>query len=136
MDFALGSWHTNSFDLVFLLFTSTDRSIDERQRDELLQYYHGVLVSALKRLNYPQKVPTLSDIHISLFKPGFYYVLFTVFAVVLRFLNETRGDGFLCWTTTDAEDEKYRNKMFANPECEEHLKYLMDYYYRKGYLDI
>lgn len=136
MDFALGTWDSSSFDLFYILFSSVDDDIDERQRDSLIRCYHTILKSTLKRLSYPRKIPTLSDIHISLFNPGVYYALFSIFVIVLRHLNKTRGDGFLCWTTDDIEDKEYRTEMFSNPGCEKSLKYLLDYYYRKGYFDI
>lgn len=96
-----------------------------------------IFQSVLEQINYPRKIPSLADIHTSLFRPGIYSALFGLFVIVLRHLKKVRGDGFLCWITfDDVEDKKYRIEVFSNPECEEALKYLVDYFYRKGYYDI
>lgn len=90
----------------------------------------------MKKLDYQREIPTVSDIHASLFIPGVYYALFSIFVIILRHLKRARGDGFLCWMSDDADDKAYRTEMFSNPDCEKSVKYLLDYYYQRGYFDI
>lgn len=123
-------------DLTYLLFSSFHHSIGEREWDFLLQYYTQELTYVLNRLEYPRKIPTLNDIQVSFLNGGLYSALYGFFITGLRFSEETNGDGLLPFISNSKSDEEFRFRMYSNPDCEQSLKFLLNYFDRKGFFDI
>lgn len=67
-------------------------------------------------MNYVRKIPTLIQIHNQFMKSGIIGVLYTFLLLPMRFsLNSLKND--------------------EDTEAEEKLKYLLNYFDRKGFLD-
>lgn len=117
--------------MVCLLFGSANSSITQCDREHLVQYYHGELVKYLRILNFPGSVPTLLDIQSAVFRVDYYNALIVLFILGLRFLDKSLDGGFL----EAANDCGSNAKMYSHPECIEQLKYTLDLFDRRGYLD-
>lgn len=117
--------------MVCLLFGSANLSIGQRDREHLIQYYHCELVKHLKILNFPGSIPTLLEIQSAVFHVDYYNALIVLFILGLRYVNKSYDGGFL----EAANNCSSNAKMYAHPECIEQLKYTLDLFDRRGYLD-
>lgn len=117
--------------MVCLLYASASSSIKQCDREHLIQYYHGELVKNLKALNFRGSIPTLLDIQLAVFQIDYYNALIVLFVLGLRYVNMSYDGGFL-----EAVNGSNSNaKMYSHPECIEQLKYMLDLFDRRGYLD-
>lgn len=80
----------------------------------------------LKILDFPGTIPTLVDIQLAAFRVDYYNALIILFILGLRYVNTSFDGGYM-----DAAKEK----MYSHPECIEQLKYTLDLFNRRGYLD-
>lgn len=70
VDFQTPRYGSPAQDLYYFLLSSTKYELKVKQFDYFIKFYHDCLVENLKLLNYSKKVPTLKDLHISLYKFG------------------------------------------------------------------
>lgn len=131
VDFALGKYTTPSIDLFCLLYGSTNSSIRQGDRERLIQYYHMELIKYLKLLSFPGRMPTLLEIQTVAFRPDLYNTLIVLFITGLRYVNKSFDEG----AHEVAGDGHERNELFSHPDCIERVKYLLDMFDRRGYLD-
>lgn len=137
VDYTVGCLTSPGKDLTYLLFTSSSSSVRESEWDLLIQYYHEKLSLMLNKLDYPRRIPTLNDIQVSFIQRGTLSALYGFFITGLRFGNETKSDGLLPFVSiNNRSDEEFRFRMYSNPDCEQTIKFLLDYLSRKGFFDI
>lgn len=78
IDFQLPKFGTVAQDLYYFLLSSTKFEDKLTKFDYYVKFYHENLLENLKLLKYPKALPTLCDLHISLFKHGlwglYYYI--------------------------------------------------------------
>lgn len=72
IDFQFNCWTSPAMDLHYFFNTSLNEDVRMNDLDELIQYYHGELVDALKRLGYQKHVPTLLEFHVQYAEKIFY----------------------------------------------------------------
>lgn len=72
LDFSAGFFGEPGIDLVYLLYGSTSDEIKEKEFDMLVHDYHAELIDVLKKLHYRRKLPSVTDIQISILKVGLY----------------------------------------------------------------
>lgn len=72
IDFQFCCWTSPAIDLHYFFNTSLNEHLRLHQQDELLQYYHEILSSTLKRLNYQKHVPTLQEFRLQFIAKSFY----------------------------------------------------------------
>lgn len=90
----------------------------------------------LNSLRYPKEIPTLNDIKVSFIQRSLYSALYGFFIIGLRYANETKSDGLLPFVSkNNRSDEEFRFRMYSNPDCEQSIKFLLDYLDRKGFFD-
>lgn len=70
VDFQLPKYGTVAQDLYYFLLSSTKFEDKLTKFDYYIKFYHENLAQHLKLLKYPKAIPTLRDIHLSLFKNG------------------------------------------------------------------
>lgn len=75
VDYQLPFWGTPSGDLLYLLITSVADDVKVDHFDDLIESYQEELSSALKKVNYDQHIPTLSELHIDLIEKGYFGML-------------------------------------------------------------
>lgn len=136
IDYALGSINSPGDDIAYLLFSSSNKSICEREWDRLIKHYHKILSQNLIKLNYAKPIPTIADIHSSFLSCS----LRTSFACLMlramcKFSAVHQGEGFSVFMGESEDDCNFRYEMFANPDFRTTLEYLIDFYDRKGFFD-
>lgn len=132
-----GCWGSPGKDVSYMFFSSSSKQeLKDCEWDRLLQHYHDQLKSTLVKLNYPRKIPSLTDIHISFLNAGISNVIICALVIGIRYLKESDVKGILTLLSDGEEGVQSRYQMFANPDCKDCLQFLLDYADRKGFLDI
>lgn len=114
IDYQMCKWGTPVQDLYYFLFTSAKLDLKLNYFDYFIKYYHDELVKNLEFLNYAKSIPTLSSIHIALFKHHNWatFAITGVMPVVLLDPSENSTmDNFL--TDSDAGRD-FRYKMYTS----------------------
>lgn len=70
VDFQLPKFGSVAQDLYYFLLSSTKFEDKLTKFDYYIKFYHENLVQNLQLLSYPKTVPSLRDLHLSLFKNG------------------------------------------------------------------
>jgi len=68
VDFQIPKYGSPAQDLYYLLLSSTSFENKLKHFDTFIKMYHDELVKHLKILQYPKKIPSLRELHISLHK--------------------------------------------------------------------
>lgn len=68
LDYQLSLHGPPILDFIQLVFSSANGEIIKGHFDELLKHYHTNLLSNLKLLEYKKKLPTMTDLHLSLYE--------------------------------------------------------------------
>lgn len=122
-------------DVVNLFYTSSAHNVQEQEWDKLVQHYHNELVNNLKKLNYNLYVPTITDIHTEILQHSMHSVGMSMLAHALQQLDDTtNADISSLFLDTEVAID-FRKKLSQLPKYNEIMKYLLNYYDRKGYLD-
>lgn len=109
-----------------MLYSCSSDSLTQENREELIQFYHGELVQALKDLNYPNELPLLNDVQTAAFRVDWFNTLIVLFVIGLRYVSEFTD--FM--SVADGQ-----NGMYSHPDCIAKLKYTLKLFDRRGYLD-
>lgn len=64
IDFQFCCWTSPALDLQYLFNTSLEENLRLHQQEELVQYYHQKLTTALERYNYKKHIPTLHEFQV------------------------------------------------------------------------
>jgi aminoglycoside phosphotransferase (APT) family kinase protein len=70
LDFQLSYWGSPAADLIYLLISSVADDVKVAHFDELIEFYHEVLVDSLTKLNYEHQIPTLCELHVDMLDKG------------------------------------------------------------------
>lgn len=63
IDYQIPYWGSPTGDLFYFLLSSVADNIKVDHFDEFVKFYHSELVDDLRRLNYDQQVPTLTELY-------------------------------------------------------------------------
>lgn len=77
IDFQIAFWASPVPDLLYFLLSSVADDIKTDHYDDLIEFYHEQLTSALKQLKYDQHIPTLSELNEDLLEKGGFGRLFS-----------------------------------------------------------
>lgn len=72
VDYQMPKYGTVAQDLLYFLLSSTRLEDKLSKFDYYIKFYHDKLVEHLKILNYTETIPSLREIHSTLFKYGFW----------------------------------------------------------------
>lgn len=73
--------------------------------------------------------------HVAMQTRGFHSTLIALYIIGLRNMKSTHEDIFIKFLDFSEESQKYRIEFFSNAKCEDELKYLLQFFDRRGYLD-
>lgn len=60
-DFQYSCWGSPAIDLNYIFYTSMQDSLRTKHFDELIEFYHGHLVSSLRAAQYKKNIPSLEE---------------------------------------------------------------------------
>lgn len=133
VDFALCKFTSPAFDLNLLLYGNIHQSSSQAECEQLIQFYHIELAKLLQKLNYPKKIPSLLEIQSVTFRIDFYNILLILLVIGLRYVGKSYDGGFI--EMSECMQDNDETGMYSQPECKEKLKYMLDLFDRRGYLD-
>lgn len=136
IDFQIGSWGPVAVDLGYALFTSSHQDFGDKEWDCLLAVYQRELARVLARLEYSAKVPSLSDIQAQFLLKGCSMTAMGFIGVGLRNFEKGTEDTMAKYLVDTAENRQFQLDMMANPKCRPCIEFLLDFFDRKGFLDI
>ncbi|EDX14417.1 uncharacterized protein LOC6729606 [Drosophila simulans] len=136
VDFQVSKYGTVAQDLLYFLISSTKLEDKLSKFDYYIKVYHDNLVEHLKILKYSKPLPSLRDIHKSLYKYGtFAYSVATgVMAAVL--VDPTENANFENFVGDTAEGVDFQMKMYNNPRYRKHMQAILPWLLNRGALDI
>lgn len=79
VDFQIPKWGVVAQDLYYFLLSSTKLEDKLTKFDHYIKFYHDSLVENLKTLKYPKTLPTLRELHMTLYKYGFWGEFIIIF---------------------------------------------------------
>lgn len=121
-------------DVINHLYCSSMEDIKDRGWDILVQHYHEELSTTLKKLNYPRKIPTLTDIQIEILEKGACFMGEILICPGCRVLESTGQDvSVFTGESLDANEQNYR--IMANPKCRKMVEFIIDFLDRKGHFE-
>eukprot|EP00099_Drosophila_melanogaster_P002168 NP_001097918.1 CHK domain ov1 [Drosophila melanogaster] len=135
VDFQVSKYGTVAQDLYYFLISSTKLEDKLSKFDYYVKVYHDNLVEHLKILKYSKPLPSLRDIHKSLYKYGtFAYSVATgVMAAVL--VDPTESASFENFVGDSAEGADFQMKMYNNPRYRKHMQAILPWLLNRGALD-
>nr|AAZ78616.1 CHKov1 [Drosophila melanogaster]AAZ78618.1 CHKov1 [Drosophila melanogaster]AAZ78626.1 CHKov1 [Drosophila melanogaster] len=135
VDFQVSKYGTVAQDLYYFLISSTKLEDKLSKFDYYIKVYHDNLLEHLKILKYSKPLPSLRDIHKSLYKYGtFAYSVATgVMAAVL--VDPTESASFENFVGDSAEGADFQMKMYNNPRYRKHMQAILPWLLNRGALD-
>ncbi|KAH8247188.1 hypothetical protein KR038_000001, partial [Drosophila bunnanda] len=136
VDYQIPKYGTVAQDLLYFLLSSTKLEDKLSKFDYYIKFYHDNLVEHLKILKYSKPIPSLRDIHLSLFKYGFfgYTVAIGVMAFVL--LEPTDVASFENFVSDTDAGVDFQMQLFSSPRYRKHIQAVMPWLLNRGALDI
>ncbi|KAH8399662.1 hypothetical protein KR215_011410 [Drosophila sulfurigaster] len=135
VDFQLPKFGSIAQDLYYFLLSSTKFEDKLTKFDYYIKFYHESLVEHLKLLKYSKAIPSLRDIHLSLFKNGLwgYITATSVMSGILLDPTEAASvENFLSDTT---EGNDFKNLLYSNPRYRKHIQAVLPWLLNRGALD-
>ncbi|XP_016980509.2 uncharacterized protein LOC108045619 isoform X2 [Drosophila rhopaloa] len=136
VDYQLPKYGTVAQDLLYFLISSTKLEDKLSKFDYYIKVYHENLVEHLKILKYSKPIPSLRDIHLALFKYGFfgYTVATGVMAAVL--LDPTDTASFENFVGDTEAGLAFQMQLFNSPRFRKHIQVIMPWLLNRGALDM
>lgn len=76
LDYQMSFWASPTVDFLYFMMTSVADDIKVDHFDDFVEFYQNELAASLKKLNFDQHIPTLSEIQIDLLEKGYIGLLF------------------------------------------------------------
>lgn len=102
----------------------------------MIHFYHRNLVENLQLLGFPQKLPTLKELHLDLID-RILYGYSSAFAVLpIRLMDKAEAASLDTLISADEAGKAFRQKMYCNSAFVEQMTQLMPFFYDRGAFDI
>ncbi|KAH8283782.1 hypothetical protein KR054_001375, partial [Drosophila jambulina] len=136
VDYQIPKYGTVAQDLLYFLLSSTKLEDKLAKFDYYIKVYHDNLVEHLKILKYSKPIPSLRDIHLALFKYGFfgYTVATGVMAAVL--LDPTDVASFENFIGDTDAGVDFQMQLYNSPRYRKHIQAVLPWLLNRGAMDI
>uniref|UniRef100_T1PAV2 Ecdysteroid kinase n=1 Tax=Musca domestica TaxID=7370 RepID=T1PAV2_MUSDO len=135
VDYQIPRYASPAQDLWYFILSSAQYEIKLQQFDFLVAFYHQHLEKNLKLLKYPNKIPSLKDLHLMLYKDGIwaFRTVTGVMSAVLCDPNENASlDNFMGESDAGAA---FKRQMYSNPRYRKHMEAILPWLLYRGLLD-
>ncbi|KAH8307822.1 hypothetical protein KR059_000317 [Drosophila kikkawai] len=136
VDYQIPRYGTVAQDLLYFLLSSTKLEDKLSKFDYYIKVYHDSLAEHLKILKYSKPIPSLRDIHLSLFKHGFfgYTVATGVMAIVLLDPRDVASfENFIGDTEAGVD---FQMQLYNSPRFRKHIQAVLPWLMNRGAMDI
>ncbi|KAH8359981.1 hypothetical protein KR093_009934 [Drosophila rubida] len=132
IDFQFSVYNSPAIDLQYLFSTSLQDDICDI---EMVQFYHGKLVEALKKLKFKGDIPSLFDFQLQ-YQARAFYIIFSSFAFMPAMLYNGKEEFSIERGASDAEkDAVARVSLFKTDIMRRKIRKLLPIFDHKGLLD-
>ncbi|XP_073842725.1 uncharacterized protein [Musca autumnalis] len=135
VDYQMPRYASPAQDLLYFILSSAQYEIKLKDFDYFISFYHRHLEENLKMLKYPQKIPSLKELHLMLYKDGIwgYMTVTNVMAAVLCDPSENASlDNFV--GDSDA-GLAFKRLMYSNARYRKHMEAILPWLLNRGLLD-
>ncbi|XP_055641626.1 uncharacterized protein LOC129778627 [Toxorhynchites rutilus septentrionalis] len=136
VDFQMCIWTSPAIDLLYFLLTSVNFAIRLPQLDDMIHFYHQNLVEYLGVLEFPQKPPTLKELHLDLINRMLYGFSSSLTVLPICLMEKTQVASLDTLLSEDEAGRAFRKKMYCNPAFVEQMTQLMPFFYDRGVFDL
>ncbi|CAD6991942.1 unnamed protein product [Ceratitis capitata] len=136
IDFQFSNWSSPAVDLHYLINSSFIEEIRSSRQDEFIQYYHGILASTLKKLNYGGHIPSLHELCVQLEDRRFYAFTAAIVNQPLQTTANTEDADLNSLIEINERSRKFYEMLYSDPKVQNTVKALLPFFDRKGLLDI
>ncbi|KAH8232344.1 hypothetical protein KR032_004445, partial [Drosophila birchii] len=136
VDYQIPKYGTVAQDLYYFLLSSTKLEDKLSKFDYYIKVYHEHLVEHLKILKYSKPIPSLRDIHLALFKYGYYgyTVVTSVMGVVL--LDPADVTSFDNFMDDPAAGADFQMQIYNGSRYRRHIQVVLPWLVNRGALDM
>lgn len=122
----------------FLYFIMTSVHIDYKLNDFdfFIKYYHDQLIEHLKLLDYTERMPRLSELHIQLYKYGSWAVTGTFMVLPLVLLDPTESATFENFLTESDAGTEFKNLMYSGKRYQHYIEKMLPWLDNRGLLEV
>ncbi|EDV93520.1 uncharacterized protein LOC122322511 [Drosophila grimshawi] len=135
VDFQIPKFGTVAQDLYYFLLSSTKLEDKLTKFDYYIKMYHECLLENLKILNYSKHVPTLREIHSTLFKYGFWGYLTATSVMSAVLVDPTETASFENFHSDSTEGNDFKMLLYSNPRYRKHIQIVMPWLLNRGAFD-
>ncbi|XP_001990389.2 uncharacterized protein LOC6564248 isoform X2 [Drosophila grimshawi] len=123
VDFQLPKYGHPSADLLNFIMTSVHIDHKLKQFDYFIKYYHDQLIEHLQLLEYTNRLPTLSELHMLLYKYGIWAITASVMVLPIVLLDEKENS------------LEYKSQLYTNERYKAHIEQILPWLDNRGLLD-
>ncbi|EDV93524.1 GH19363 [Drosophila grimshawi] len=135
VDFQIPKFGTVAQDLYYFLLSSTKLEDKIAKFDYYIKMYHECLLENLKILNYSKHVPTLREIHLTLFKYGFWGYLTASGVMSAVLVDPTETANFENFLSDSTEGNDFKMLLYSNSRYRKHIQIIMPWLLNRGAFD-
>ncbi|KAH8358976.1 hypothetical protein KR093_003629 [Drosophila rubida] len=135
IDFQLPKYGSVAQDLYYFLITSTKFEDKLAKFDYYIHFYHQNLVENLKLLKYSKSIPTLSELHTSLLKYGFFGYVSATGSMSGVLLDPTENSKFENFLSDSKEGSDFKTILYSNSRYRKHIQAVLPWLSNRGALE-
>lgn len=124
VDFQLPKYGHPSTDLLNFLMSSVHIDYKLTHFDYFIKYYHDQLIEHLQLLKYKDRLPTLRELHMQLYKYGIWAITASVMVLPIVLLDQSE------------ESMEYKSQLYTNVRYKENIEQIMPWLDNRGLLDL
>ncbi|XP_060648429.1 uncharacterized protein LOC132786060 [Drosophila nasuta] len=136
VDFQMSQYGPVAKDLYYFLLSSTKLEDKLTKFDYYIKFYHENLVKNLKLLKYSKSIPTLREIHMSLFRYGFQGYLTAVGVMSIVLLEPTEDANLENFLNDDKGTDEFKSSITTNDRYRKHIEIVLPWLLNRGALEI
>lgn len=129
-------WGSPAIDLHYFIVSSAEKKLKTKEFETIVQYYHENLVKTLKSLGYKKHIPTLLELQIDLLQRGYLGLMAAISVLPITLLTDCEDADINNMLDDGDVGMKFKRKMYLNPPYVSVMEMLLEYYDKKGILQI
>lgn len=136
IDFQGCYWGSPSGDLIYFLLTSIHDDFKVDHFDNLVEFYHGELVTSLKKLNFDEPIPTLSELIADLHEMGYFTCMCIMFILfICKYDNAIVMSINTVMNNDDEGAQKMIKAIYRNENYKKAVTLWLPFLNERGFLD-
>lgn len=135
LDYQLSLYGSPILDFIQLVFSSANSKIIGSHFDELLKHYHTNLSANLKLLEYKKKIPTMTDLHLSIYENRHWIVHILNGSLAIALMTPMKDLDLDAIMKLDDKGMSLKMMMYTNDQYVGRLSEVLEWLEGRGLLD-